>query len=355
MLKIEYLEEEVPVYDITVQDNHNFYANGILVHNCAEITLPTKPLEYPGDPNGEIALCTLSALNLGKMKTKEDMEKPLDLLVRALNELLDNQEYPVEAARNATMNRRPLGIGLINVAYWLAKNGFKYSDSSAHNTWDEYMEAFQFYLMKSSMNLAKLRGAPCPKFNETKYSNGIFTIDTYKKKLDSLVPHQERMDWNWLREQVGKYGMLNSTLSAGMPCETSSQVSNATNGFEPCRSFISVKGSGEGRLKQVVPGYPKLKNKYELAWDMPGARGYLELVAIAQKYFDQTISANTYYNPKNYTNEKVPMRELINDDVYFYSLGGKTLYYSNTYDGMSDVVEEEENSGDGCDSGACKL
>lgn len=320
---------------------------------CAEITLPTKPLFSDGDPDGEIALCTLSAYNLGKMKTVEDMERPLELLVRALNELLDYQDYPVKAAYNATMGRRPIGIGVFNLAYWLAKNGFKYSDDSAVHDWDEVMEAFQYYLIKASAKVASEQGA-CPKFNETKYSKGIMPIDTYKKALDEeVVPHNPKQDWDGLREYVLEHGMANSTLSAGMPAETSAQIANGTNGFEPPRSFVSVKGSGEGRLKQVVPGYPRLKNKYELAWDMPHTRGYLNLIAISQKYFDQTISANTWYNPENYANEEIPMSAMIQDDIYFYRIGGKTLYYCNTYDGQTDDIDTDDPND--CIDGGCKL
>jgi ribonucleoside-diphosphate reductase alpha chain len=321
---------------------------------CAEITLPTKPLEYPNDPNGEIALCTLAAANLGKLKTTADLEKPLELLVRALNELLDYQHYPVAAAENATLNRRPLGIGIFNLAYWLAKNGYKYSDNSAVAHWDEVMEAFQYYLIKASMTVAKERGAPCPKFNETKYSQGIMPIDTYKRDIDTeVVAPNLKMDWDWLRAQVKEHGMMNSTLSAGMPAETSAQIANGTNGFEPPRGFITVKGSGEGRLRQVVPGYPRLKNKYELAWDMPNTTGYLNLIAISQKYFDQTISANTWYNPQNFPGEEIPMSKMIQDDIYFYRIGGKTLYYCNTYDGQSDEILFDDD--DDCTDGGCKL
>ena len=321
---------------------------------CAEITLPTKPLAYADDPNGEIALCTLAALNLGAVKDKFEMERPLELLVRALNELLDYQDYPVKAAANSTLNRKPLGIGLFNLAYWLAKHGYKYSDDSSLVHWEEMMEAFQYYLMKASMKVAKERGEPCPKFNETKYSQGIMPIDTYKKDLDTLVPHSPKMDWEELKSDILRYGMANSTLSAGMPAETSAQIANGTNGFEPPRGFISVKGSGEGRLKQVVPGYPHLKNKYELLWDQPHCRGYLNIIAVTQKYFDQTISANTFYNPEHFPEEKVSMKDMITDDLYFYKMGGKTLYYCNTYDGQTDDIDHGDSDND-CTDGGCKL
>ena len=473
---------------------------------CAEICLPTKPVRYEDDPESEIALCTLAAFNLGSIKRKEDMELPLELVVRGLNEILDYQDYPVKAGETSTKKYRPLGVGITNLAYWLAKNGYKYSDNSAIEAWDEIMEAFQYYLIKASMKIAKEKGHPCPGYENTKYSRGIFTIDTYKKELDTdIIPHTERMDWKWLREQVAEYGMYNATLSAGMPCEcqsldneimladgssitletivkeygmvdietihdlsipgqrfslvkpihlkgamatecyyngprdvteiefidgnvyrftenhklqvnrdgvstwvfvkdltvddsvcnvscesesgcltkivnitpnvaiehtwdistdtetyslsngcishnTSSQINNATNGFEPVRSLVTVKGSGEGRLKQVVPGFPRLKNKYELLWDQKSCRGYLNLCAISQKYFDQSISTNTFYNPENYQNEEVPMSELLQDAIYAYRIGLKTLYYCNSYDGATD-----EHDLDGCVDGGCKV
>jgi len=318
---------------------------------CAEIALPTKPLQYPDDPEGEIALCTLSAYNLGLMRTIEDMERPLELIVRALNELLDYQDYPIKAAMNATKNRRPIGVGIFNLAYWIAKNGYKYSDDSSLVEWNDVMEAFQYYLMKASMKVAKERGAPCPKFNETKYSLGIMPGDTYKKSIDSVVPHNPKMNWDKLKADILKYGMMNSTLSAGMPAETSAQIANGTNGFEPPRGFISIKGSGEGRLRQVVPGYPMYKNKYELLWDQPHCRGYINIIAVAQKWFDQSISGNTFYNPQNFPDEKISMKVMISDDLYAYKMGVKTLYYCNTYDGQSDDIDLEDD----CADGGCKL
>lgn len=318
---------------------------------CAEITLPTVPLQYADDPNGEIALCTLAGLNIGAIRNKEDMERPLELVVRALNELLDYQDYPVEAGRTSTMKYRPLGVGITNLAYWLAKNGYKYSDNSGAEGWDEMMEAFQYYLIKASTTVAKEKGTVPSGFQNTKYSQGLMPIDTYKKELDEdVIPHVERMDWKGLREHVAEHGMYNCTLSAGMPAETSAQIANATNGFEAPRAFVSVKGSGEGRLKQVVPGYPRLKNKYELLWEQPSCRGYLNLCAISQKYFDQSISTNTFYNPEHYDNEEVPMSVLIQDDLYAYRIGLKTLYYCNTFDGQTDDISD-----DNCGEGGCKL
>ncbi len=350
MLIISKQANKQEVFDITVEGNHNFYANNILVHNCAEITLPTKPLESIEDPNGEIALCTLSAINLGSIKTLDDFEPLCRLAVRALDELLSYQEYPMPAAENSTKNRRPLGIGIINYAYYLAKNGVKYSDDSALQLTNETFEAFQYYLIKASMELAKEKG-PCAWFDQTKYSKGIFPIDTYKKDVDELVSPELKLDWEWLREQVMTHGMRNSTLSALMPSETSSQISNATNGIEPPRAYVSVKGSKDNVSKQVVPEYNRLKNKYELLWDQRSPRGYIKLVAVMQKYVDQSISGNTSYNPAFYVDNKVPVSELLKDMLIAYKYGWKLAYYNNTHDGQTDNEKQfdvDNDCGDSC-------
>ncbi|SVC74234.1 uncharacterized protein METZ01_LOCUS327088, partial [marine metagenome] len=255
---------------------------------CLEIALPTKPLQHVNDENGEIALCTLSAFNLGAIKSLDEFEELSDLAVRALDNLLDYQDYPVPAANNATMGRRTLGVGVINFAYYLAKNGVKYSDHSANGLVHRTFEAMQYYLLKASNNLAKEKGA-CPKFNETTYSQGIMPIDSYKKDLDSVCNEPLHYDWDALREEIKTHGLRNSTLSALMPSETSSQISNATNGIEPPRGFISIKSSKDGVLKQVVPEYETLREQYELLWDIPSNDGYLQLVGIMQKFIDQTI------------------------------------------------------------------
>lgn len=335
---------------------------------CLEIALPTKPLEHVMDPEGEIALCTLSAFNLGAIKSLDELEGLADLAVRALDSLLDYQDYPVPAARNASLGRRTLGIGVINFAYYLAKNGVKYSDHSANGLIHKTFEAIQYYLMKASNNLAIEQG-PCPLFNETTYSQGLMPIDTYKKDIDKICDEPLHLDWDSLRESVVKHGLRNSTLSALMPSETSSQISNATNGIEPPRGHISIKSSKDGVLKQVVPDYENLKDKYELLWDLPSNDGYLQLCAIMQKFVDQTISANTSYDPSKYEGSKVPMKLLIKDLLTTYKLGIKTLYYHNTRDGagessnsdlsavkqtpLAQVVIEEED--DGCAGGACKI
>ena len=333
---------------------------------CLEIALPTKPLQHVNDENGEIALCTLSAFNLGAIESLDDFAEMADLSVRALDSLLDYQDYPVPAAYNATMGRRTLGIGVINFAYYLAKNGVKYSDGSANGLVHRTFEAIQYHLMRASCNLAKEKGA-CPKFNETTYYQGLMPIDTYKKELDKICSEPLHCDWDSLRADIKKYGLRNSTLSALMPSETSSQISNATNGIEPPRGHISVKSSKDGVLKQVVPEYERLKDKYELLWDLPSNDGYLQLTGIMQKFVDQTISANTSYDPNKYEGGKVPMKLLIQDLLTTYKLGIKTLYYHNTRDGAADasqqalpsqkaqpqevVVEEEDD----CAGGACKI
>jgi len=318
---------------------------------CLEIALPTKPLNHIKDEEGEIALCTLSAINLGAIESLDEVEELSELAVRALDNLLDYQDYPILAAEKSSMNRRTLGIGVINYAYYLAKNGVRYSDGSANNLTHKTFEAIQFYLLKASNKLAKERGA-CPLFNETNYAKGILPLDTYKKSLDTICDETYHLDWETLRADIVKDGLRNSTLSALMPSETSSQISNATNGIEPPRGFISIKASKDGILKQVVPEFDKYKANYELLWSIPNNQGYLELVGIMQKFVDQAISANTNYDPKRFDDGKVPMTTLLKDLLIAYKMGLKTLYYHNTRDGADDekVIED-----DGCAGGACKI
>jgi ribonucleoside-diphosphate reductase alpha chain len=305
---------------------------------CTEIDLPTTPLKSSDDPNGEISLCTLSAINWGLINDPHEFEKYCTLSVRALDALLDYQNYPVPAAKIGTMNRRPLGIGIINLAYFLAKRGLKY-DESALAVVDEYAEAWSYYLIKASADIAAERGS-IPLNHETKYSLGILPIDTYKKEVDELVPHTERMDWAGLREQLKATGIGNSTLMALMPAETSAQISNSTNGIEPPRALVSYKQSKDGVMAQVVPGYHHLKNKYDLLWDQKSPAGYLKICAVLQKYIDQGISVNTSYNPEHFEDGKVPMSQLITDIVTFYKYGGKQLYYNNTFDGAGEMKED---------------
>ncbi|BFM02660.1 hypothetical protein Psyaliredsea_13070 [Psychrobacter alimentarius] len=318
---------------------------------CMEIALPTKPLDNINDEEGEIALCTLSAVNLGKVENVSDIEEPAELIVRALDALLDYQDYPVKAAQNGSMRRRTLGVGVINYAYYLAKNGVRYSDDSALGLTHQTFEALQFYLLKASNKLAKEQGA-CPAFNETTYSQGILPIDTYKADLDKICQEPLHLDWETLRGEITEHGLRNSTLTALMPSETSSQIANATNGIEPPRGLVSIKASKDGILKQVVPEIDKLKDQYELLWQMPNNDGYLKLVAIMQKFVDQSISANTNYDPVRYAGGRVPMKILLKDLLNAYKMGVKTLYYHNTRDGANDAQADME---DDCAGGACKI
>ena len=319
---------------------------------CMEIALPTKPLDNINDPNGEIALCTLSAFNLGALNNLDELEELADLTVRALDALLDYQDYPVAAARTATMNRRTLGIGVINYAYYLAKNGVRYSDDSALGLTHRTFEAMQYYLLKASVNLAKEYSA-CPLFNQTVYSQGKLPIDTYKKDLDAVCNEPLHYDWESLRADIVKYGLRNSTLTALMPSETSSQIANATNGIEPPRGLVSVKASKDGILKQVVPEFETLKDAYETLWQLPGNEGYLKLVGVMQKFVDQSISANTAYDPNKFEGSKVSMKQMLKDLLTAYKYGVKTLYYHNTRDGADDTQADIQD--DGCAGGACKI
>jgi ribonucleoside-diphosphate reductase alpha chain len=309
---------------------------------CCEINLPTKPLMSSNDEDGEIALCTLSAINWGRIKSPQEFQKPCELAVRGLDALLDYQKYPVIAAQLATEKRRPLGVGIINFAFWLAKNDSNYQDPNLELV-DEYAEAWSYYLIKASADLAVEKGA-CPGTSETKYGDGITPNQTYKEDVNELVKHKERMDWKGLRKQLKNTGIRNSTLMALMPAETSAQISNSTNGIEPPRSFVSVKQSKHGVLKQVVPQYAKLKNKYDLLWDQTSPEGYLKIMAVLQKYIDQGISVNTSYNPEHFEDEKIPMSVLLQHIIMFYKYGGKQLYYNNTYDGQGEIdIDKEEN------------
>ncbi len=317
---------------------------------CLEIALPTKPMNDINDPEGEIALCTLSAFNLGALENLDELENLADLIVRALDSLLDYQDYPIEAARIASMNRRTLGVGVTNFAYYLAKNGVRYSDGSANGLVHKTFEAIQYYLLKASNQLAKEQG-PCKLFKETNYAKGILPTDTYKREVDEFCDEPLHYFWETLREDIREFGLRNSTLTALMPCETSSQITNSTNGIEPPRGYVSVKASKDGVMKQVVPEYAELKDDYELLWQIPSNEGYLQLVGIMQKFVDQSISANTNYDPTKFPGDKVPMKQLLKDLLTAYKYGVKTLYYHNTRDGATDQHDDMS----GCESGACKL
>jgi ribonucleoside-diphosphate reductase alpha chain len=332
---------------------------------CAEIDLPTKPLKALDDPEGEISLCTLSAINWGNIKSPADFERVCRLAVRGLDALLSYQNYPILAAQLSTEKRRPLGVGIINFAYWLAKHDLTYQNigSEGLQLVDEWAEAWSYYLIKASADLATEFGAPSGNM-ETKYGHGITPNQTYKKDLDELIPHVERMDWVTLREQLKDTGIRNSTLMALMPAETSAQIANATNGIEPPRSLISVKQSKHGVLKQVVPEYKRLKNKYDLLWDQKSPEGYLKIMAVLQKYIDQGISINTSYNPIFFEDEKIPMSTMLQHMLMFYKYGGKQLYYFNTNDGqgeldvskmMGEMPELEQSDIDDEDCESCKI
>ena len=382
MIKIERLEIQIPVYDITVKDNHNFYANDILVHNCQEITLPTVPMathvksqgsvkiedaeptfmKFNANPafeykvtgisdglinyelvedKSEIALCTLAAINLGNVKSLDSLDSICRNAVRMLDNLLDYQDYMVVAAKTSTMRYRPLGIGITNLAYYLAKNGVTYSSPDGHKLVHDTMEAIEFYCIKASIELAKERG-PCLAYENTKWSEGIMPIDHYNKHVDDIVPNNLNLDWKWLRKELKKYGIRNATLTAMMPAESSSRIFNSTNGVEPVRSLITVKSNKQHVTKQVVPEYMRLKKKYDMLWDMIDMDGIIKTMAVIQKFTCQSISTNLSYNPEHFENGEIPMSTMLRDVLKANYYGLKTLYYHNTRDGREDEVVENK-------------
>ena len=318
-------------------NSHSSFKDKVNMSNlCQEITLPTDPINHIDSQDGEIALCILSAINVGKIRNLSEMENLCDLTVRALEELIDYQEYPVPAARRSTLARRSLGIGFIGLAHYFAKNGVKYDSQEAYNLTHKLTESFQYNLLRASNNIAKEKGA-CDAFHRTKYIDGILPIDTYKQEVDELVTVSYEYDWDSLRDDIAEWGLRHSTLSAQMPSESSSVVSNATNGIEPPRDYLSVKKSKKGPLKQIVPQFTTYKNNYTLLWDMPSNEGYINVTAIMQKFFDQAISGNWSYNPENYPDNEVPVSVMANDLLTTYKYGWKTSYYQNTYDNKKDV------------------
>jgi len=321
---------------------------------CMEITLPTKPLYSVQDEAGEVALCTLSAVNLGAIDSLDELEDITDIIVRSLDSLLDYQDYPLKSAEITSNNRRTLGIGVTNLAYYLAKNDAKYSDGSGNDLIHRTFEALQYYSLKASNKIAQEFG-PCSLFSETKYAKGIMPIDSYKKDIDEFCNTKLELDWDTLRKNIREKGLRNSTLTALMPCESSSQISNSTNGIEPPRGFISIKQSKDGILKQVVPEYEKLHKKYELLWEIKDNEGYLQLCAIMQKFVDQSISTNTHYDPSQYDGNRVPMKIFLMDLLKAYKYGIKTLYYHTTRDGASDDQSVQKRGDDDCEDGVCKL
>ena len=321
-------------------NSHSSFKDTVYMSNlCQEITLPTDPIDHIDDANGEVALCILSAINIGKLNKLDDLEELCDLSVRGLEELIDYQGYPVAAAEHATKTRRSLGVGFIGLAHYLARNGANYEDPEAWRLVHEITEAFQYYLLKASNQIAKEK-QPCGNFSRTKYADGILPIDTYKKDVDELVPNDLKMDWEELRSSIVEHGLRHSTLSAQMPSESSSVVCNATNGIEPPRGYLSIKKSKKGPLKQIVPSYGSLKNNYTLLWDMKGNTGYINVVSVMQKFFDQAISGNWSYNPEQYENNEVPVSVMAQDLLTTYKYGWKTSYYQNTHDMKTDEIEE---------------
>ena len=334
----------VYIMNIDHCNSHSSFKDKVEMSNlCQEITLPTYPLQHIDDYTGEIALCILSAINVGKVRSDDELEDLCDLAVRGLEELIDYQEYPVTAAEVATKARRSLGIGFIGLAHYLAKLGYSYGSQEAWDAVHGLSESFQYYLLKSSNKLAQEKGH-CEYFGRTKYADGILPIDTYKKDVDEITSEELAHDWESLRVSINQYGLRHSTLSAQMPSESSSVVSNATNGIEPPRDFLSIKKSKKGPLKQIVPSYTTLKNNYTLLWEMPDNTGYINVVSVMQKFFDQAISGNWSYNPENYPNNEVPVSQMANDLLTTYKYGWKTSYYQNTHDMKSDEIEEEKSS-----------
>jgi ribonucleoside-diphosphate reductase alpha chain len=349
MLKIKKLNNKQPVYDITVENNHNFYANGILVSNCCEIIHPTKPIESILDKDGEIGVCILSALNLLELNSDKDIEQACRIAVNSLESIIDYQDYPVPAAENFTKNRRSLGIGITNLAAFLAKNKVRYGQPECLKLVHEIMEKIQWHLINASCEIAKEKG-PCDKFSDTKYSRGLLPIDWYKKTVDDLVEPEYNMDWEELRGRVKQYGLRHSTLSAIMPCESSSVIQNSTNGIEPVRSLLLHKKAKNGVLKQLVPNYHTRKGFYDIAWEMVSNKPILDTAAVIQKFVDMSMSTNLYYNYAHYDSGNIPLSVLIKDQIYGYKLGLKNFYYANTPDGDGET-EKDMN----CDSGACAI
>jgi ribonucleoside-diphosphate reductase alpha chain len=349
MLKIKKINNLSDVFDITVDNNSNFYANGILVHNCQEIIHPTVPISSIDDKEGEIGICILSALNLLELESDKDIEKACSIAVKTLESIINYQDYPILAGENFTKNRRSLGIGITNFAAYLAKNKLKYDDENTPKFVHQTMEKIQWYLLNESCKLARELG-PCNKFSDTKYAQGLLPIDWYKKTVDELVKPEYNMDWEGLRARIKTHGLRHSTLTAIMPCESSSVIQNSTNGIEPVRSLMSYKKAKNGVLKQLVPNYASRKNYYSLAWDMTDNKAILNICAILQKFVDMSISVNLYYNYAHYQDGNIPLSVLIKDQMYGFKYGVKNFYYCNTPDGDG---QTEKSSG--CESGSCAI
>ena len=333
-------------------NEHNPFSERVVMENlCLEILHPTKPIQHVDDPEGEIGICILSAINLLEIKDDKDLKNTCNIIVRMLEEIIDYQEYFCVAAENFTKKRRSLGIGITNLAAYLAKNNLKYTDKESPNFVDEIIEKVQYYLLESSMELSKEKGA-CEKFHLTNYSKGILPIDTYKKKVDSIVDRFPSLDWEVLRQDIVKYGLRHSSLTAQMPVESSSVIQNTTNGAEPIRSLMTYKSSKTGTIPVLVPNYSSCKNKYTLAFELTDNIGVINVNAAIQKWFDMGLSTNLYYNYAHYPNGILPDSQVIKEILYAYSMGLKSLYYSNTNDGD---VQTASDKGSGCASGACSI
>jgi len=352
MLRITKCHLPEAVFDITVEKNHNFYANGILVHNCVEVTQSIAPLKGINDPDSEIGVCVLSAINWLEVNSDEEFEKICDAVVRMLDELIDNQDYFDVAARNFCQNKRSLGIGITNLAAFLAKHKLKYTDKESVDLVDEWMEKQQYFLIKASIQLAKEKGV-CNAFDTCKYSDGFLPVD--KQFKDAVTNRKPTMDWEKLRKSLKEFGMRNTTMSCEMPCESSAATQNVSNGVEAARALLTFKSSKKSSIPCLVPNVKSHGQYYQLAFDMPDNIGYLNICNAIQKWMDMAMSCNQYFNPSNYEDKKIPYSQIIKELIHFYKSGGKCLYYLNTEDGNKHFGSGSENESSGCSSGACSL
>ena len=342
------------ILNVDHANEHGAWSDKVTMSNlCTEVIHPTIPLNDYHDKKGEIGMCILSAVNMLEIKNWQDLEKTCDLIVRFLDEIIDIQDYFNIAAENFAKKRRSLGVGITNLAALLAKNQLKYSSDKSLLFIDEWMEHFQFYLLKSSLDLAKEKGK-CEKFDRTKYSKGILPIDTYKDKVDEICKRKLSLDWEKLRKDIKEFGLRHSTLSSCMPCESSSVIQSSTNGVEPIRSLITYKTSKMGKLPVLVPGIGKYEDSYELAYNLKDNVGLLKINAIIQKYIDMAISTNVYYNYSHYENHILPDAKVMKEIMLAYSLGLISLYYSNSDDGDKEQLMNQKADQD-CSGGACKL
>jgi ribonucleoside-diphosphate reductase alpha chain len=341
------------VLNVDSANEHGAWLDKVTMSNlCTEVIHPTTPLRDFNDPDAEIGMCILSAINMLEIKDWKDLEKTCDLAVRFLDEIIDIQVYFNKAAENFAKKRRSLGIGLTNLAAYFAKHDLSYNNRNTLSVLDEYAEHFQYYLLKASLNLAKEKGS-CEKFSHTKYSKGILPIDTYKKNVDEICKRKLSLEWNELRKEIVKTGLRHSTVSCCMPCESSSVIQCSTNGIEPVRSLITFKTSKTGKLPVLVPGIGKYESNYELCYNFKDNTGIINVNSIIQKYIDMAISTNVYYNYSHYENNILPDSKVMKELLYAFSMGLISLYYNNTDDGDKEQVLDKQDSD--CSSGACKL